>query len=536
MKILAMLLIALAGVASPPKPRTADALTVELKGDAYTGRLTEGFHFNEKAPNVIVVDGKSIKPAKLEPRLIMFTGLPKSFSAGKAHLYVCDDAVTFCEPRVFELGTGAGEVQLKEKSPAKPGKVNKHGFIEEDFQGAIAKAKPKNQLILVDFSARWCPGCMRLESEIFQTKEFKSLTRDLVKVKIDVDRFENTVLAERFKIQGIPTLLVLNSAQEEIDRIYDYQPMSTLGLFINSIKADPTSLMELEKKAEGKDKNAVHLLGKRLVMAGRFEDALRHLSAVTPRPPEYWTARIGAAAKDELAAVLREAISAEPGSSRSIGWRTELIGLSDSKLETESLMKTGVALADQLLKDAHARTDAMKTDLIGEFTGYEPLMIALAKVDLLVAGKVTAERQTAAWAEAAAIGKKLRISAAAPGPAIRYLGTLIKAERLQEADRLSNELLKRDPANAEIQNRRLRVLLAMKRYPEAIKLGEISLKNSYGRNEFWVAENLAKAYIGAKRNDEARKLLDGYLSRKDAEWPNIQGSRKSMEELRKTTL
>lgn len=542
MKLFILVLFAVTGAATAPKPRTAEALSVELKGGSYIGILQEGFHFNEKAPNTVTVDGRSFKPTQLRARRIEFSGLPKSFTGGKAHLYVCDDALTYCEPRTFELGgPSAAEKTPRALPPPKSGAAGKHGFIEEDLPGAVAKAKQSGRLVLVDFSARWCPGCMRLESETFPTKEFSDLTKNMVKVKIDVDRFENLVLAERFKIQGIPTLLVLNAFQEEIDRLYDYQPLPTLALFFKSVTAEPSPLKELEKRAAGNDRAAAHLLGKRLAMAGRFDDALRHLSRLSPRPPEYWTAKIGAMSdrfkkdpsiKGEFAKVLKEAIAAEGASSRSIAWRTELVSLLENKTEIEQTVADGVKIADRLLADPGARQEAMKTDLIGEFTGYEPLMIGLAKVDLLDAGRAEPEILKAAWARASEIGEQLGITAATPGPAIRHLSTLIKSGKLDKADRLSRGLLKKDPSNPEIQRRRMRVLLEMKRYAEAIKIGESGLKNSYGRNEYWVAESLAKAYVGAKRKREALALLDAYLARRDIDWPNMGGSKKSMEELR----
>ena len=41
---------------------------------------------------------------------------------------------------------------------------------------------------------------------------------DFVKVKVDVDRFENSVLAEKFMVKGIPSLVVITPAQEEVSR------------------------------------------------------------------------------------------------------------------------------------------------------------------------------------------------------------------------------------------------------------------------------------------------------------------------------
>jgi thiol-disulfide isomerase/thioredoxin len=320
------------------------ALKTELKDQTFKATLDEGFHFNEKAPNALTVDDQTIKPTKLLPRESEFKNLPKSWSSGRAALYVCDDALTFCEPHFIELTGTVGKSPVEKslnvfQSPnPRRGKVNSHGFIQDDFNKALSLAEKQKQLVLIDFSARWCPGCIRLETETFDTPAFKKMTKDFVKLKIDVDRFENNFLSEKFNVKNIPTLLVLSANQEEIDRVVDFQPNDILESFFSSIKANPTTMAELKAKAGGggKDPNAALVLGKRFFTANRFKESVEILSQIKPAPPEYWGSRVGAAAQEykkdpttitAYAKTLREAIQAEPNTSRSIAWRTDLVGL-----------------------------------------------------------------------------------------------------------------------------------------------------------------------------------------------------------------
>ncbi len=523
--------------------RTENALKTNLNGPTFTGTLTEGFHFNEKAPNSLVLDGKTLKPTRLESRKVEFTGLPPKWSAGRAALYVCDDAVTFCEPRMIELkgATSANKKAEKISSSRSKGKVNKHGFIEDDLNRALELARKQKQPVLIDFSARWCPGCIRLEGEIFDQPAFKKMTRGIVKLKIDVDRFENNVLSEKYKVKGIPTLLVINADQEEVDRLYDYQPLPTLEQFFKSVQENPASLRELTEKVKGKDPTIMRLLGVRLLGAGRYQESVELLSQVQPTPVELLNARVKAAAakfsddpktKDDYVKVLREAIQAEPSSTRSIAWRQDLVARLDDKAEIAKVSREGVAVADVLLKDHTKIPEAVKGDLVGEFTGYEPLLIATNRAVLVESSQPPKDEELQAWQKAADIGRDLKIPASKTGPSMRYLITLFEAERFAEADALTRELLKREPGNPELQRRQLRALLGLKNYSEAIKVGEAAIKNSYGRNEYWVAESLAKAYIGANRKDEARALIDRYLGRADADWSNMKSSRQSLEQMK----
>ncbi|HEX4922940.1 MAG TPA: tetratricopeptide repeat protein, partial [Bdellovibrionales bacterium] len=334
---------------------------------------------------------------------------------------------------------------------------------------------------------------------------------------------------------------VVNAAQEEVDRLVDYQPNDVLEGFFASVKADPTTIAELKEKAKSKEPAVLAKLGKRLVMANRFGEALEPLSLLKPPPPEYWSALLGSAraaykadsgTKPQLVQALKDAIAAEGGTSRSIGWRAELAGLGEDKAQAAKLRKDGVAVADMLLGDEAKLKEGVKTDLVGEFTGYEPLLVAMARADLIENTGAVAEETAAAWNLAADKAQALKISPGKTGPALRAVIILTKAERYEQANALLGEMLKRDPGDPELLRRRLRALVGLKKFPQAIEVGERVLKNSYGRNEFWVAEVLAKAYIGASQTAKAKALIDTYLSRSDIEWSSLQSSRKTLETLR----
>lgn len=526
--------------------RVRDLVATKLGESTFHASLKPGYHFNKQAPNAVVLDEKSFKPSKLEGGEAEFTALPKEWASGRASLYVCDDAVTFCEPHFIDLkGTSANPKFVAEPTKKRPTVKNAHGFFIDDFSQAIVEAKKRKQLVLVDFSARWCPSCIRLENEIFPTAAFKKLSRDFVKVKIDVDRFENAVLSERFSIKGIPTILLLDANQQEIDRISDYQPMDVFKKYFAAVKEDPTPLDALKEKAKSGDAALIERLGKRLAASERFKESLDFLTRIrrVPPPPELLLAKVGAAAatfaadaasKPAYIQTLKDALAAEPRSSRSLLWRQELVGLIDDKAEVTKIMQEGVALADGLLTDSAQLTEALKTDLVGEFTGYEPMLVAINRAELVEAAKPEPDVVDLAWKKAADIGRQFKYGPAAPGPSLRYLLILGKAKLYEDADRLVLALLKADSHNPELQRRRLKILYELKRFNEAITLGQACLKNSYDRNEYWVVEILAKAHIGAQQNAAAKVLIDRYLGRGDADWPLVQASRKKLEELRRS--
>jgi len=525
-------------------PRTAGSLTTGLKDGAFTATLKDGFHFNEKAPNSATVDGTVIKPTKLSSREARFEGVAKEFSEGRAALFICDDAVTFCETTFIDLKSNTeimpaaaiekpvkkGKKGKAEKAADGKGKVNKHGFIEDDFNLALSEAKKDNKLLLVDFSARWCPGCVRFELETFPTAGFQKMAQDFVKLKIDVDRFENSVLSEKFVIKGIPTLLVLTADQEEVDRIVDFQPMEILTQFFTSVQADPVSLRELSEKARSKSPEILLRYGKRLLAAGRSGEALEALKKIQPPPPELLQAQVKTYPKDIK--VLKAAIQAEPGSTRSIAWRASLVELISRFDEKMKIRNEGVSLADELLANPEKLKEAVKTDLAGEFTDFEAFMVAMLRAELIESADGTAREVDAAWKKAAQVGTSLKIPSRNIGASMRHLIVLTRAKEFQQADRLALRLLQIDPKNPELQRRRLRLLVELKNFDGAIKLGKQVIGNSYGRNEFWAAEVVAKAYAQTNRKKEAREFIDSYLARTEMDWPNMKETRKTFEELK----
>lgn len=82
-------------------------------------------------------------------------------------------------------------------------------------------AKANNKLMLLDFTGSdWCGWCILLDREVFSKPEFKEYaSKNLVLVELDFPKrkpmpdavkLQNAKLAQRFQVQGFPTIIVLN--------------------------------------------------------------------------------------------------------------------------------------------------------------------------------------------------------------------------------------------------------------------------------------------------------------------------------------
>ena len=120
-----------------------------------------------------------------------------------------------------------------------------------DYKKAQDEAKASHKLVLLEFTGSdWCGYWFQLDRVIFSQPEFKDYAnKNLVLVEIDFPRRkaqnaetkkQNAELAERYQIDGFPTLVVLNGEGKAVWR-YD-------GLYTNGLAA---FLAELDKVRKG---------------------------------------------------------------------------------------------------------------------------------------------------------------------------------------------------------------------------------------------------------------------------------------------
>ena len=98
---------------------------------------------------------------------------------------------------------------------------------ETDLPAAQAQAKKEKKMVLMDFTGSdWCGWCIKLNKEVFSTKEFQDYAKDnLVLVELDFPskkkqtdalKKANEKLKNKYEADGFPTIVVLNSGGKEV--------------------------------------------------------------------------------------------------------------------------------------------------------------------------------------------------------------------------------------------------------------------------------------------------------------------------------
>jgi thioredoxin-related protein len=98
-----------------------------------------------------------------------------------------------------------------------------------NYKKAQEEAKASNKLVLLNFTGSdWCGYCIQFDRLILSQPQFKDYAaKNLVLVEIDFPRQkpqsvetrkQNQELAERYQVEGFPTLIVLNGEGKTVWR------------------------------------------------------------------------------------------------------------------------------------------------------------------------------------------------------------------------------------------------------------------------------------------------------------------------------
>ena len=112
-------------------------------------------------------------------------------------------------------------------------------FSNGNYQQVLAIAKASDKKIFVDAYATWCAPCKALQSTTFRdVRAAAYFNKHFVNISVNVEKGDGIKLAETWKIEGLPTLLILDKNGKVIASHVGY--------------VDGSGLLQFAKEASGK--------------------------------------------------------------------------------------------------------------------------------------------------------------------------------------------------------------------------------------------------------------------------------------------
>ncbi len=111
-------------------------------------------------------------------------------------------------------------------------------WLRNDETGALAKAKAENKPVLIDFYADWCAACVELDEKTWPDAGIKQAVGGFVLLKFDFTKQNETTkaLMTKYRIQGLPTVLLLTPNGEERNRFAGFKAPAETIQWIQSTK------------------------------------------------------------------------------------------------------------------------------------------------------------------------------------------------------------------------------------------------------------------------------------------------------------
>ncbi|MDC3956645.1 thioredoxin family protein [Polyangium jinanense] len=114
-------------------------------------------------------------------------------------------------------------------------------FIEDDLDGAMARARAEKKALFVDAWAPWCHTCLSMKNYVLVDPALRPLADRVVFAAIDTDRPSSAAFLERYKMTFWPTFFVIDPAKGDV---VAYWPGAASAREMRSFVEDAVRVMD----------------------------------------------------------------------------------------------------------------------------------------------------------------------------------------------------------------------------------------------------------------------------------------------------
>jgi thioredoxin 1 len=109
---------------------------------------------------------------------------------------------------------------------------------EHDLSSGMKRAKAEKKTIFLDIWAEWCPPCQKLKKDVFPKAKAQAALKKVVATSVMTETKdhkpvgEGPKVAEQYKLEAYPTLIMLDADGKELRRHIGYMGEDELVKFI----------------------------------------------------------------------------------------------------------------------------------------------------------------------------------------------------------------------------------------------------------------------------------------------------------------
>ena len=89
-------------------------------------------------------------------------------------------------------------------------------FIEDDYPGALARARAEKKPLFLDSWATWCHSCLSMRSFVFPDAGLRPAKDAVVWLSVETEAEKNRAVVEKFPADGLPTFLLIDPFTEQV--------------------------------------------------------------------------------------------------------------------------------------------------------------------------------------------------------------------------------------------------------------------------------------------------------------------------------
>lgn len=130
------------------------------------------------------------------------------------------------------------------------------------IEQAIAEAREKDTMVMVDVWDSHCGACLDLDDEVFKTADGRALAEGLIPIKVQTTLEVGKAFMKLYPITGLPAILFIKPDGNELDRVEGYSRGRVFFLdAIRPLRNGLDPLPTMEKKLAARPDSLPLLLG-----------------------------------------------------------------------------------------------------------------------------------------------------------------------------------------------------------------------------------------------------------------------------------